>query len=83
MENDPKSFNLRKQKSIKIKPKKRQPYAHVKSKQKVNKVIRNHNKCQITYFLKNDTIDDFILPTHTQKSSLTWWDSSPQKLKVF
>lgn len=80
---DSKSFNLRKRTSLKInKCTTREAYAPHKSHQKVNKVIRLHTHCSLVSSLSNGTVNDFILPTHTPKVSLTWWDGDPYKIKV-
>jgi hypothetical protein len=83
MECNSKSFNLRKRANLRInKHKKHGPYADHKSHQKVNKVIRVHTRCELSSALCNNTINDFILPGHTQKFSQTWWDCSPRRITM-
>lgn len=80
---DSKSFNLRKRASLNInKCKKHVRYANIKSHQKVNKVLRLHIRCSLITSTNDGTVNDFILPTHTPKVSLTWWDCDPYKIKV-
>jgi hypothetical protein len=84
MENDLKSFNLRKRKYIKIKPKKHHPF--FKSNQKINKVIRSHTNSSLNMYFNNNTIDDFILPSYNQKISYDspWvYDYNILKIKIF
>lgn len=85
MDDDLKSFNQRKRESLKINKnnKKKCRYHDIKSNQKVNKLIRMYTRCSLAYSLNNDNVDNFILPIHTPKSSLNWWDCDPYKIKIY
>ncbi len=84
MEYDLKSFNLRKRSNIKLdKHYRNKRYKDIKSHQKVNKVIRLHTHCALSSSLENGSIDEFILPSYTDKHSLTWWDCDQYKLKIY
>lgn len=84
MNEDLKSFNQRKRKSLQINKnnKKKCSYHDLKSLQKVNKIIRVHTRCSLSVALENGTVCDFLLPNHTNKYSLAYWDLK-YKIKIY
>ena len=86
MEDDLKSFNLRKRKTIKVKPKKQQTLrsmSNYKSRQKKNKAIRNHTNSKLNNCTNNKMYDDITIANHNTKLSATWHFFNYPKIKIF